>query len=53
MKSRETFCETVEALQANLDAWLVHHNTQRPHLGYPNRGRRPVATVMSYVSQEG
>jgi len=53
MKMRETFYETVEALQADLDAWLVHYNTQRPHLGYRNQGRRPIETVMSFVSQEG
>ena len=48
-----TFYDTVEALQADLDAWLVHYNTQRPHLGYRNMGRRPIETVMSFVSQEG
>ena len=50
---RETFYETVEALQADLDAWLVHYNTGRPHLGYCNKGRRPIETVMSFVSQGG
>ena len=50
---RDNFYETVEALQADLDAWLVHYNTERPHLGYRNMGRRPVETVMSFVSQEG
>jgi len=53
VKLRETFYETVEALQADLDAWLVHYNTERPHLGYRNMGRRPVETVTSFVSQEG
>ena len=53
VKMRETFYETVEALQADLDAWLVHYNTERPHLGYRNQGRRPIETVMSFVSQEG
>ena len=43
----------VEALQADLDERLVHYNTERPHLGYRNMGRRPVETVMSFVSQEG
>ncbi|WP_207802420.1 hypothetical protein [Rhodovulum sp. BSW8] len=28
-------------------------NTERPHLGYRNMGRRPIETVMSFVSQEG
>ena len=50
---RETFYDSVEALQADLDAWLVHHNTERPHLGYRNMGRRPIDTVTSFVSQEG
>ncbi len=40
-KMRETFYETVDALKADLDAWLVHYNTERPHLGYRNMGRRP------------
>jgi transposase InsO family protein len=53
VKMRETFFETVEALQADLDAWLVHYNTERPHLGYRNMGRRPVETIRSFVSQEG
>jgi transposase InsO family protein len=53
VKMRETFYETVEALQADLDTWLIHYNTERPHLGYRNMGRRPVETVMSFVSQEG
>lgn len=52
VKMRETFYETVEALQADLDAWLVHYNTERPHLGYRNQGRRPAETVNSFVRQE-
>jgi len=50
---RQTFYDSVEALQADLDAWLVHYNTERPHLGYRNMGRRPIDTVRSFVSQEG
>jgi transposase InsO family protein len=53
VKMRETVYETVDALQADLDAWLVHHNTERPHLGYRNQGRRPIETVMPFVSKEG
>ena len=52
VKMRETFYETVEALQADLDAWLVHHNAERPHLGYRNQGRRPIETINQFVSQE-
>jgi len=52
VKMRETFYETVEALQADLDKWLVHYNTERPHLGYRNQGRRPIETINHFVSQE-
>ena len=45
--------ESVEALQADLDAWLVHYNRERPHLGYRNQGRRPWETVERFVRQEG
>jgi hypothetical protein len=47
VKMRENFYDSVEAMQADLDAWLVHYNTERPHLGYRNMGRRPIETVMS------
>lgn len=53
IKMRETFYDSVGAMQADLDAWLIHYNTERPHLGYRNMGRRPIETVMSFVSQEG
>ena len=53
VKMHETFYETLKALQDDLDAWLNHDNTERPHLGYRNQGRRPIETVMSFVSQEG
>ena len=42
---RETFYESVEALQSDLDRWLVHYNTERPHQGYRNQGRRPIETI--------
>jgi transposase InsO family protein len=45
--------ESVEALQADLDAWLVHYNRERPHLGYRNQGRRPWETVELFVRQGG
>lgn len=53
VKLRETFYDSVEALQADLDAWLVRCNTGRPHPGYRSMGRRPVETIMSFVSHEG
>lgn len=45
---RQTFYNLVAALQADLDAWLVHHNTERPHRGYRNMGRRPRETIDAY-----
>jgi len=53
---RERFYDSVEALQADLDAWLLHYNTERPHRGYRNMGRRPIDTINLYlesVRQEG
>ena len=45
--------ESVETLQSDLDARLVHYNTERPHLGYRNQGRHPIETIKLFVSQEG
>ena len=45
--------ESVEVLQADLDAWLHHYNHDRPHLGYRNQGRRPWETIELFVRQEG
>ena len=47
---RETFYESVEALQTDLDRWLVHYNTERPHQGYRNLGKRPIDTVNAYLT---
>ena len=41
VKMRETFCETVEALQADLDAWLIHDNTERPIWAIATRADGP------------
>jgi transposase InsO family protein len=52
---RETFYEAVEPLQADLDRWLVHYNTERPHLGYRNQGKTPaefVSCALATVTQE-
>jgi transposase InsO family protein len=46
---RQKFYETVEELQADLDAWLIHYNTERPHRGYRNMGRRPLDTINDYL----
>jgi len=46
---RENFYESVDALQEDLDQWLIHYNTERPHRGYRNRGKRPLDTVLDYA----
>ena len=45
LKMRETFYETVEALQAGIGAWIAFYNTERPHLGYRNQCRRSIETI--------
>jgi transposase InsO family protein len=46
---RQKFYDSVDTLQADLDDWLTHYNTQRPHQGYRNMGRRPIETVDLYL----
>lgn len=41
---------SVEELQADLDAWLLYYNAERPHLGYRNMGRRPLDTVAEFLA---
>jgi hypothetical protein len=52
LRMRETLYESVEALQSDLDAWLVHYKTERPHLGFRNQGRHPIETINLFVSQK-
>jgi transposase InsO family protein len=47
---RKKLYESVEVLQVDLDAWLVHYNTERPHQGYRNRGHRPIETIDLFLS---
>lgn len=48
--------QVAASLQADFDRWLVEYNTQLPHQGYRNLGKRPIETILSYlksVRQEG
>ena len=36
---------SIDELQDDFDTWLVHYNTERPHLGYRNMGACPIHTV--------
>jgi len=47
---RTKFYESIEELQADLDKWLNHYNTERPHLGYRNLGKRPWETIQEYLN---
>lgn len=40
--------DTLEELQAALDDWLNYYNTERPHQGYRNMGRRPRELIDAY-----
>ena len=41
MKGRTTWYETVEEMQADLDAYLEIYNTRRPHRGRGMNGKPP------------
>ncbi len=49
---RTTFYESVDALQTDLDAWLAYYNTERPHQGYRNQGKRPMDRLEEYVREQ-
>ena len=46
---RTKFYESVAMLQADLDAWLLYYNRERPHQGYRNLGRRPYDTIRQHL----
>ena len=39
----------LDDLEMDLQKWIVHYNTKRPHLGYRNLGRTPYETVLKYL----
>jgi transposase InsO family protein len=41
VEGRRTWFETIEEMQAVLDAYLVSYNTKRPHQGRGMNGRTP------------
>lgn len=49
---RTKLYETVEALQADLDAWLRSYNYERPHQGYRNLGKRPFERIDQYLAEQ-
>lgn len=47
---RNTVYESLDGLQADFDAWLRYYNEERPHLGYPNQGSRPLDMIIDYLT---
>ena len=46
---RRKLYESVEALQRDLEEWLIYYNRERPHQGYRNIGRRPLEKIEEYL----
>lgn len=49
---RTKLYEKLETLQADLDVWLIHYNTERTHQGYRNMGRRPIDTINEFLKKQ-
>ena len=49
VEGRRTWFETIEEMQAVLDAYLVHYNTKRPHQGRGMQGRTPAKAFVQSV----
>lgn len=45
--------ESLDALEIDLQRWLVYYNVDRPHQGYRNRGNTPYQTVSRFLKDEG
>ncbi len=43
---RKKLYQSIEQLQADLDAWLQHYNTERTHQGKMCCGRKPMETML-------
>jgi len=43
---RKKLFESIEQLQADLDEWIVHYNTERTHQGKMCCGRTPLNTMI-------
>lgn len=48
---RNGFYRNVDALQKELNTWLVYYNTVRSHQGYPNMGLSPLESINEYLGQ--
>lgn len=50
---RKKFYGSVAELQADLDKWLEYYNSERPHRGYRNMGKRPIETLEEGKKKKG
>ena len=48
---RTTLYESVEALQTDVDRWLVESNTEHPHPGHRNQGQSTIETILSFLEK--
>ncbi len=48
---RQKIYHSIEELQQDLDAFLVHYNEQRTHSGYRCQGRTPMATFKTLLAK--
>src|SRR2546423_1008783 len=53
VSTRGRLYRSFEAQQVALHEWLVHYNTERPHLGYPNYSRTPSAVIRQFLTGQG
>jgi transposase InsO family protein len=48
---RRKLYTSLDELQSDLDEWLRHYNTERPHQGYRIVGRRPLDTIHEFLER--
>ena len=46
MTFRKQLYTDLESLQSDLDAWIIHYNTERTHQGKMCCGRTPMETLV-------
>ncbi len=49
---RKNVYTSLNQIQADLDEWLIHYNTERPHRGYRNLGKRPMDTMKKFIKKK-
>lgn len=50
MALRKKLYHSIETLQADLDAWMRHYNTERTHQGRWCYGKTPMQTFVDMLS---